>query len=62
MGDGPRCPAGTPLVSRCRVVRGTPNHTAVGWAGAGVRKEVRVQGKSVLLFWYRNEIYAIEAR
>ena len=29
---------------------------------AGVRKEVRVQGKSVLIFWYRNEIYAIEAR
>ena len=29
---------------------------------AGVRKEVRVQGKSVLLFWYRNQIYAIEAR
>lgn len=28
----------------------------------GVRKEVRVQGKSVLLFWYRNQIYAIEAR
>lgn len=29
---------------------------------SGVRKEVRVQGKSVLLFWYRNQIYAIEAR
>ena len=28
----------------------------------GVRKEVRVEGKSVLLFWYRNQIYAIEAR
>eukprot|EP00887_Chlorella_sp_A99_P006307 scaffold3.g6307.t1 len=28
----------------------------------GTRKEVRVQGKSVLLFWYRNQIYAIEAR
>lgn len=28
----------------------------------GVRKEVRVNGKSVLLFWYRNQIYAIEAR
>lgn len=28
----------------------------------GVRKEVRVRGKSVLLFWYRNQIYAIEAR
>jgi nitrite reductase/ring-hydroxylating ferredoxin subunit len=27
-----------------------------------VRKEVRVQGKSVLVFWYRNQIYAIEAR
>lgn len=29
---------------------------------AGVRKEARVQGKTVLLFWYRNQIYAIEAR
>lgn len=27
-----------------------------------MRKEVRVEGKSVLLFWYRNQIYAIEAR
>lgn len=29
---------------------------------AGTRKEVRVEGKAVLLFWYRNQIYAIEAR
>lgn len=29
---------------------------------AGVRKEVRAEGKTVLLFWYRNQIYAIEAR
>lgn len=28
----------------------------------GTRKEVRVDGKTVLLFWYRNQIYAIEAR
>lgn len=28
----------------------------------GVRKEVRVEGKSILLFWYRNQIYAIESR
>ena len=28
----------------------------------GVRKEVRANGKTVLLFWYRNQIYAIEAR
>lgn len=28
----------------------------------GVRKEIRVEGKSALIFWYRNEIYAIEAR
>jgi nitrite reductase/ring-hydroxylating ferredoxin subunit len=28
----------------------------------GVRKEVRVDGVDVLLFWYRNEIFAIEAR
>ncbi|GAB4822065.1 hypothetical protein N2152v2_009111 [Parachlorella kessleri] len=28
----------------------------------GQRKEVRVEGKPVLLFWYRNQIYAIEAR
>jgi len=31
-------------------------------ASAGVRKEVTVSGVSILLFWYRNEIYAIEAR
>ena len=29
---------------------------------AGTRKEVRVEGVDVLLFWYRNQIYAIEAR
>ena len=28
----------------------------------GTRKEVRVEGKSLLLFWYRNQIYAIEGR
>lgn len=28
----------------------------------GARKEVKVQGISALLFWYRNELYAIEAR
>ncbi|KAI3435845.1 hypothetical protein D9Q98_001903 [Chlorella vulgaris] len=28
----------------------------------GVRKEVRAEGKTVMLFWYRNQIYAIEAR
>ena len=27
-----------------------------------MRKEARVQGKGVLLFWYRNQIYAIESR
>ena len=29
---------------------------------AGTRKEVTIAGEAVLLFWYRNEIYAIEAR
>eukprot|EP00951_Prasinocladus_malaysianus_P005034 scaffold35803_cov53-Prasinocladus_malaysianus.AAC.1 len=28
----------------------------------GVRKEVVVEGFNILLFWYRNEIFAIEAR
>ena len=28
----------------------------------GTRKEVRVEGVDVLVFWYRNQIYAIEAR
>ncbi|PNW79329.1 hypothetical protein CHLRE_09g411200v5 [Chlamydomonas reinhardtii] len=28
----------------------------------GVRKEVEVDGRQVLMFWYRNQIYAIEAR
>jgi nitrite reductase/ring-hydroxylating ferredoxin subunit len=28
----------------------------------GVRKEFDVEGRQVLMFWYRNEIYAIEAR
>lgn len=28
----------------------------------GSRREVRVAGRPVLLFWYRNQIYAIEAR
>jgi hypothetical protein len=44
-----------------------------GWLGAdirllqlfvvaGVRKEFDVEGRQVLMFWYRNNIYAIEAR
>jgi nitrite reductase/ring-hydroxylating ferredoxin subunit len=28
----------------------------------GVRKEVEVDGKQVLLFWYRNQIYCTESR
>jgi hypothetical protein len=28
----------------------------------GVRKEIEVDGRDVLIFWYRNQIYAIEAR
>jgi len=28
----------------------------------GVRKEVTVDGRSILLFWYRNQIYAISSR
>eukprot|EP01023_Acetabularia_acetabulum_P053964 TRINITY_DN605_c2_g1_i2.p2 TRINITY_DN605_c2_g1~~TRINITY_DN605_c2_g1_i2.p2 ORF type:complete len:351 (-),score=53.35 TRINITY_DN605_c2_g1_i2:268-1320(-) len=28
----------------------------------GVRKEVRVDGQNVLLFWYRNELYSIQSR
>lgn len=28
----------------------------------GVRKEVVVEGRQVLLFWYRNQIYAIQGR
>ncbi len=28
----------------------------------GTRKEVRVGGVGVLLFWYRSQIYAIESR
>jgi len=28
----------------------------------GVRKEVSVDGQQVLLFWYRNQIYCIQAR
>jgi len=27
-----------------------------------VRKEFDVEGRQLLMFWYRNEIYAIEAR
>jgi nitrite reductase/ring-hydroxylating ferredoxin subunit len=29
---------------------------------AGVRKEVDVDGREVLLFWYRNQIYCIQSR
>lgn len=28
----------------------------------GVRKEIKVSGRSLLLFWYRNQIYCTEAR
>lgn len=31
-------------------------------ARSGVRKEVRIGDQSVLLLWYKNEIYAIETR
>lgn len=27
-----------------------------------MRKEVRVNGQTLLLFWYRNQIYCTEAR
>ena len=29
---------------------------------AGYRKQVKVDGVDVLLLWYKNKIYAIEAR
>lgn len=32
------------------------------FCGVGVRKEFDVEGRQVLMFWYRNNIYAIEAR
>ncbi len=35
---------------------------ALACGPAGTRKEVRVGGVSVLLFWYRQQIYAIESR
>eukprot|EP00879_Flechtneria_rotunda_P007920 GHRR01008298.1.p1 GENE.GHRR01008298.1~~GHRR01008298.1.p1 ORF type:complete len:143 (+),score=42.04 GHRR01008298.1:162-590(+) len=28
----------------------------------GVRKEFDVEGRQILMFWYRNQIFAIEAR
>lgn len=28
----------------------------------GTRKDVTVEGKAILLFWYRNKVYAIESR
>lgn len=31
-------------------------------APPGVRKEVEVDGRSVLIFWYRNQIYCIQAK
>jgi len=34
----------------------------VGRSLTGVRKEVEVDGRQVLMFWYRNQLYAIEAR
>lgn len=36
--------------------------TCADSCGAGVRKEFDVEGRQVLMFWYRNQIYAIEAR
>lgn len=32
------------------------------WFAAGVRKEFDVEGRKILMFWYRNQMYAIEAR
>lgn len=54
--------------STCLIARPTSAHSSRNihhkycCLSAGVRKEVRVEGKSVLVFWYRNQIYAIEAR
>ncbi len=28
----------------------------------GVRKELEIDGQQVLMFWYRNQIYCIQAR
>ena len=28
----------------------------------GVRKEVEVDGRQVMLFWYRNQMYCIQSR
>jgi hypothetical protein len=39
-------------------LRATPPLVCV----AGVRKEFDVNGLSVLVFWYRNALYAIESR
>ena len=33
-----------------------------GLVSAGERKEVTIAGERVLLFWYRNDIIAIEPR
>ncbi len=40
----------------------TPLYTSHTQPNTGVRKEVRVGGRTLLLFWYRNQIYCTEAR
>ncbi|GFR51543.1 hypothetical protein Agub_g13961 [Astrephomene gubernaculifera] len=55
----------TPLASTSATVEDSDNWVPVCRPEdlpKGVRKEVDVDGRQVLLFWYRNEIYCIEAR
>jgi len=40
----------------------THTHTHPSLLPVGVRKEFDVEGRQLLMFWYRNEIFAIEAR
>lgn len=59
---GVRRPA---LCQRSQSVCGAPadvHHPSPPAITAGVRKELAVDGRDILMFWYRNQIYAIEAR
>lgn len=55
---GVALPASCPCVCATCLLMSYP----VSYHAAGVRKELEVDGRTVLLFWYRNQIYCIESR
>ena len=59
---GPACAAGFAVAAAPLAFATHQNLQCNACVPAGIRKEVTVQGIGVLIFWYRNQLYAIENR